>query len=60
MCARTFQRAPCVDVKLSLFAAEIDVLDALAPSLRRLELADQVKEQLHLQALQAMADKDIR
>jgi len=47
-----------VDVRLSLFAAELDALDALAPGLRRPELADQVKEHLHVQALQAMADKD--
>lgn len=49
-----------VDVKLSMFAAELDVLDALAPGLRRPELVDQVKEHLHRQALQAMADKDAR
>lgn len=49
-----------VDVKLSLFAAQLDVLDALAPGLRRPELADQVKEHLHSRALRAMADKDAR
>lgn len=49
-----------VDVKLSLCAAELDVLDALAPNLRRPELAVHLKQHLHVQALEAMAEKDMR
>ncbi|SHQ48486.1 hypothetical protein [Mycobacteroides abscessus] len=49
-----------VDVELALYAAELDVLDALAPSLRNNKLAEQAKDDLHSKALQAMADKDTR
>lgn len=47
-----------VDVTLALYAAQLDVLDALAPALRHEQLVDQTKSHLHAGALRAMADKD--
>lgn len=46
------------DVELALVAAQLDVLDALAPLIRNKPLIDDTKEVLHRRALQTMADKD--
>lgn len=46
------------DVELALAAAQLDVLDALAPLIRNKPLIDDTKEVLHRRALQTMADKD--
>lgn len=48
------------DVELALAAAQLDVLDALAPLIRNKPLIDDTKEVLHRRALQTMADKDTR
>lgn len=47
-----------VDVTLGLYAAQLDVLDALAPALRHEQLVDQTRTHLQEGALRAMADKD--
>lgn len=49
-----------VDVELGLYAAQLDVLDALAPLLRSSALVEETKGQLHHRALRSMEDKAIR
>lgn len=46
-----------VDVTLGRFAAELDVLDSLAPLLRDERVADKTKLELHEGAIKAMARK---
>lgn len=47
-----------VDVELALVAAQLDVLDALAPLVRHEQIVEQTKTYLHERALKAMADRD--
>lgn len=49
-----------IDVELDLCAAQLDVLDALSPLLRRPALVEETKDQLHRRALHSMADKEMR
>lgn len=48
-----------VDVELGLFAAQLDVLDALAPSLRDVKLAERTKTHIQDAALHAMANRNV-